>query len=132
MHAPRALAAFNRVVTNPIQRRWAGRIPLHAIIEHTGRRSGKAFRTPVLCFRRPDGPTGFVFLIGYGRQSDWVRNLVAAGGGRVEHRGTTYDVSNPTVVQAPQGRDLLPRPLRLLTRLVREGDVLTVDAAAGE
>ncbi len=124
MHAPRALAAFNRRVTNPIQRRWAGQIPFHAIIEHTGRRSGKPYRTPVLAFRTA---TGFVFLIGYGVQSDWVRNLLAAGSGRVVHRGRTYEVEDPRVVHAPGGRDLLPRPLRLLTRLVREGDVLTVE-----
>lgn len=124
MHLPRLLARFNRHVTNPIQRRWAGRIPAHAIIEHVGRRSGRAYRTPVMAFRTPDG--GFVFLVGYGTQSDWVRNLLAAGGGTVEHRGRRYQVSDPTLVPAPGGRELLPAPLRLITRLTGSGDVLTV------
>ena len=123
MHLPRALAAFNRLVTNPIQRRWAGRIPGHAIIEHTGRRSGRAYRTPVLCVRRPGG---FVFLVGYGLESDWVRNLLAADGGVVVHRGHRYPVHDVRLVPAPAGRDLLPAPLKLVTRLAHEGNVLTV------
>jgi deazaflavin-dependent oxidoreductase (nitroreductase family) len=123
MHLPRALAAFNRRVTNPIQRRWAGRIPGHAIIEHTGRRSGRSYRTPVLCVRRP---RGFAFVVGYGLGSDWVRNLLAADGGTVVHRGRRYRVGDVRLVPAPAGRDLLPNPLRLVLRLAHEGNVLTV------
>lgn len=123
MHLPRALAAFNRKVTNPIQRRWAGRIPGHAIIEHVGRRSGRRYRTPVLCVRRPGG---FAFLVGYGLESDWVRNLLAADGGAVVHRGRRYRVRDVRLVPAPAGRELLPQPLRLVIQLVHEGNVLTV------
>ncbi|WP_017936158.1 nitroreductase family deazaflavin-dependent oxidoreductase [Nocardioides sp. Iso805N] len=123
MHLPRALAAFNRKVTNPIQRRWAGRIPGHAIIVHVGRRSGRRYRTPVLCVRRPGG---FAFLVGYGLESDWVRNLLAADGGVVAHRGRRYRVRDVRLVPAPAGRELLPQPLRLVVKLVHEGNVLTV------
>jgi len=128
MHLPRALAAFNRRVTNPIQRRWAGRIPGYAIIEHTGRRSGRTYRTPVLCVEQQDlrGGAGFAFLVGYGLGSDWVRNLLAADGGTVVHRGRRYRVRDVRLVPAPAGRALLPRPLQLVTRLAREGNVLTV------
>jgi deazaflavin-dependent oxidoreductase (nitroreductase family) len=126
MHLPRALAAFNRKVTNPIQRRWAGRIPGHAIVEHTGRRSGRSYSTPVLCFRRSGG---FVFLVGYGLGSDWVRNLLAADGGSVVHRGRRYAVRDVRLVPAPAGRELLPPALQLVTRLAHEGNVLTVTIA---
>ena len=122
MHAPRALAAFNRRVTNPIQRRWAGVIPLHGIIEHTGRRSGRAYRTPVLAFVRGDR---VAFLVGYGLQSDWVRNLLAAKQGGLEHRRRHYDMTEVSLVPSPDGRALLPLPLRLLTRLVGLVGVVT-------
>lgn len=49
MQLPQWLARFNRHVTNPIQRLWAGRIPAHGILEHVGRRSGKSYRTPLGC-----------------------------------------------------------------------------------
>jgi hypothetical protein len=47
MQLPQRIARFNRHVTNPIQRMWAGWAPSFAIIEHVGRRSGKPYRTPV-------------------------------------------------------------------------------------
>jgi deazaflavin-dependent oxidoreductase (nitroreductase family) len=127
VHLPRALARFNRRVNNPIQLRWAGRIRGYAIIEHTGRRSGRAYRTPVNAFRTPDG---FAFLIGYGTQSDWLRNVLAAGGGHVVHRGQRYAVSAPRVLTGDEGRALLPAPMRLLTKVVRAEEVLVVTAAA--
>ena len=50
MQLPQRLARFNRHVTNPIQRMWAGWAPSFGILEHVGRRSGKAYRTPLTVF----------------------------------------------------------------------------------
>jgi hypothetical protein len=44
MQLPQWLARFNRYVTNPIQRLWAGWLPLFGILEHVDRRSGKRYR----------------------------------------------------------------------------------------
>lgn len=44
MQLPQSLARFNRYVTNPIQRLWAGWAPTFGILEHVGRKSGKTFR----------------------------------------------------------------------------------------
>lgn len=128
MYAPRALARFNRHVTNPIQRRWAGVIPLHGIIEHVGRKSGRAYRTPVLTFRR--GNT-VAFIVGYGLESDWMRNLRAAEGGGLQHRRRHYRMSDVALVPAPEGRAYLPAPFRLLTRIVGIGDVVTATITPG-
>ena len=54
-----------------------------------------------------------------------MRNLRTAGGGGLEHRRRHYRLSEVRLVRAPQGRDLLPAPMRLLTRLVGAGDVVT-------
>jgi deazaflavin-dependent oxidoreductase (nitroreductase family) len=128
VHLPRVLARFNRRVNNPLQLRWAGRLRGYAIIEHTGRRSGRAYRTPVNAFRTP---TGFAFIVGYGTHSDWVRNLLAAGGGQVLHRRQRYEISAPRLLSGPAGWVLLPAPVRLLLRVVRAQDVLVVTAAPG-
>lgn len=125
MHLPRALARFNRHVTNPIQRRWAGVIPLHGIVEHSGRRSGHPYRTPVLVFGRG---TGFAITIGYGLDSDWVRNLLAAGGGGLVHRRVRYAVSDPRVLTGPSAFAALPPGYRVLARLARIEGVLVVEA----
>jgi hypothetical protein len=76
MRLPRSLARFNTKVTNPLQSLWAGELAPWIILEHTGRRSGRTYRTPMLAWRRGDR-----LLIGilYGEESSWVRNVLAAG-----------------------------------------------------
>jgi hypothetical protein len=51
MQLPQWLARFNRHITNPIQRIWAGYAPT------------------------------FVILLSYGPDRDWLKNITAAGGG---------------------------------------------------
>jgi deazaflavin-dependent oxidoreductase (nitroreductase family) len=67
MQLPQGLARFNRHVTNPIQRMWAGRLPSFGILEHVGRRSCKPYRTPVNVFSADvDGKPGVAILLTYG------------------------------------------------------------------
>jgi deazaflavin-dependent oxidoreductase (nitroreductase family) len=128
MQLPRALARFNRHVTNPIQRLWAGRLPGFGIVEHVGRKSGRRYRTPLNVFRAPDG---FVILLDYGSQTDWVRNVVAAGGGHVVHRGRRYTVADPQLLSDGPGRALLPAPIRAISRLARVDSVLRLRTVPG-
>jgi deazaflavin-dependent oxidoreductase (nitroreductase family) len=127
MQLPRALARFNRHVTNPIQRMWAGRLPGFGIIEHVGRRSGRAYRTPLNVFRTPGG---FVVLLNYGPDTDWIRNLTAADGGGLVHRRKHYTLSGPRIVTGDSGRALLPPPIRLVSRVAHVENVLRLDAAS--
>jgi deazaflavin-dependent oxidoreductase (nitroreductase family) len=119
------LARFNRYVTNPIQRRWAGVIPLHGIVEHTGRKSGRGYRTPVLVFRCPGG---FAMTIGYGLHSDWVRNLLAAGGGGLTHRRRRYVLTEPRVLTGADALAELPKAVQVFARLVGIEGVLVAHA----
>ena len=66
-------------VTNKIQGRYAHLMPGYGMLEHTGRKSGRSYRVPVNVFAATNG---FVVVLFYGRDSDWVRNVLAAGGGR--------------------------------------------------
>ncbi|WP_199254020.1 nitroreductase family deazaflavin-dependent oxidoreductase [Mycolicibacterium mengxianglii] len=95
MQLPQWLARFNRRVTNPVQRIWAGHLPAFGILEHVGRKSGKTYRTPLNVFPTSDG---VAILLSYGPNRDWLKNLTAAGGGRLTRHGTTFDVVDPTVV----------------------------------
>lgn len=104
-------ARFNRVVTNPLFRPISGWLPLWSIVEHTGRRSGKTYRTPVTMFNTPDG---VAVLLVYGPDRDWVKNLQAAGGGRVKLSGKTFNVTEPRVVPTPEAVGLLRPPWRQL------------------
>jgi deazaflavin-dependent oxidoreductase (nitroreductase family) len=95
MQLPQWLARFNRHVTNPIQRMWAGWAPGMGILEHAGRKSGKPYRTPLNVFPTDDG---VVVLLTYGPNRDWLKNITAAGGGRIQRYGKTFAVTDPRVV----------------------------------
>jgi deazaflavin-dependent oxidoreductase (nitroreductase family) len=95
MQLPQWLARFNRHVTNPIQRIWAGYAPTFAILEHVGRKSGRPFRTPLTVFSTDEG---VAILLSYGPDRDWLKNITAAGGGRLKRYGSTFAVANPRVM----------------------------------
>ncbi|MGV0738173.1 nitroreductase family deazaflavin-dependent oxidoreductase [Mycobacterium syngnathidarum] len=97
----RVIARFNKYVTNPLQRLWAPWLPYMAVIEHTGRKSGKPYRTPVMAF--VDSKSLRVVL-NYGEQSDWVRNIRAAGRADVLHRGKRYQLTDPRIIPATDQR----------------------------
>lgn len=105
--AMRTLARFNKHVTNPIQRMWAPYLPYMAVIEHVGRRSGAGYRTPVMALI-DDGT--ITVVLNYGEQSDWVRNVQAAGTPGVIHRGKHHRLTDPRVL--PIDSPDLPRAVQ--------------------
>jgi deazaflavin-dependent oxidoreductase (nitroreductase family) len=116
----RWVAAFNLAVTNRITSRFAARLPGFGILTHVGRKSGKVYRTPVNVFRSPEG---FLIALTYGRECEWVRNVVAAGACQLETRGVQYQVSSPTVVHDATRRRF-PIPVRIVLRLIGANDYM--------
>src|ERR1700726_3131162 len=121
----RWLAAFNLAVTNRITSRFAAWLPGFGIITHVGRKSGKAYRTPVNVFRAPNG---FLVALTYGTQSEWVKNVLAAGGCQLETRGARYQLSSPTIVHDPT-RQRFPFPARVILGLVGANDFMQLSMA---
>jgi deazaflavin-dependent oxidoreductase (nitroreductase family) len=126
MQLPQGLARFNRHVTNPVQRLWAGWLPSFGILEHVGRRSGKAYRTPLTVFSADaDGKPGVAILLTYGPDRDWLKNLNAAGGGRMRRNGKTFGVADPRVVTREEAaKHVGPGTRRVFARLPFEQAVL--------
>jgi deazaflavin-dependent oxidoreductase (nitroreductase family) len=122
MPLPRSLARFNLRVTNPVLSRVAGHLPGFAILTHVGRRSGTTFETPVNIFRDGDR---HVIALTYGRESQWVRNVVAAGGCEVRIRGRRMRLTDPEIVHDPERR-LVPAPVRVPLSLVGVEDFMVL------
>lgn len=120
MPLPRRLARFNRIATNRVALPVAGRAPGFAIIEHTGRVTGRRYRTPVSAFVN-DGT--FTIALTYGPGSEWVRNVLAAGGCEARHRRHTLRLTDPRLVHDVQRRPV-PAPVRLALRLLGAADFL--------
>jgi deazaflavin-dependent oxidoreductase (nitroreductase family) len=111
---PKQVARFNRVVTNRISSLVAGWMPGFGIVEHTGRRSGRAYRTPVNVFRAPDG---YVIALTYGSDTDWVKNVVEAGGCSLMVRGRRVRLSDPRIVTDEDRRPAPPIVRQVLALL---------------
>jgi len=120
---PRALARFNRMVTNPIGRTVAGRVPGSGIVVHRGRRSGRAYRTPVAVFRRPGG---YAIALTYGPGAEWVRNVLAAGGAVLERGDRRTRLIHPRVV-VDRERRYVPPWVRVFLQLLDADAFLLLD-----
>ena len=115
MPAPRSVARFNRRFWNPLVVRVAGHVPGFAVVSHVGRTSGRAYRTPVNAFRT-DG--GYIIALTYGPESDWVKNVLAAGSCELFTRGRGMHLSDPRIeTDSSNGR--APLPVRLALSLFR-------------
>jgi deazaflavin-dependent oxidoreductase (nitroreductase family) len=125
MPLPRSIARFNRYVTNRILGPLAPYLPAFGVVVHRGRKSGRWYRTPINVFRRPGG---YVVALTYGRDADWVRNVLAAGGAVLETRGRRVQLTRPRLVH-DESRRAVPPPLRPLGRLGRVADFLDLSLA---
>jgi deazaflavin-dependent oxidoreductase (nitroreductase family) len=94
MPLPRQLAKFNRIATNRIMRPLAGHVPTLGMVIHHGRRSGREYRTPVTVFP-VDG--GYRVALTYGRDVDWLKNVLAADRFELRYRGRTVTLEHPSV-----------------------------------
>lgn len=122
MQLPQWLARFNRHVTNPIQRLWAGWLPTMGILHHVGRKSGKPYRTPLSVFGTHEG---VAIMLTYGPDRDWLKNITASGGGQIKRGGRTADYADPRVVSKAEAAQGVTGPVRFLfARLPFEQAVL--------
>jgi deazaflavin-dependent oxidoreductase (nitroreductase family) len=110
----RWLAKINIAFTNRITSLFAGWLPGFSILTHVGRKSGRVYRTPINVFRASNG---FIIALTYSSQSEWVKNVLAAGGCELKTRGKEYQLSSPNVVHDPTRRRF-PIPVRLVLRIV--------------
>jgi deazaflavin-dependent oxidoreductase (nitroreductase family) len=126
MRFSKGLAQFNRLVFNRIVRTFAGRrLSPVAVVVHRGRRSGRRYRTPVLAFR-VDG--GYLVALLYGADSDWARNVLAAGSCTLERGGRRVELVDPRMLGADDGMTLVPPPMRPALRLLRVRRFLRLSA----
>ena len=122
MPLSRRVARFNERVTNRLTRPLARHAPAFGVVVHTGRRSGRTYRTPVNVFVR-DGR--FVVALTYGQQAEWVKNVLAAGGCTLVTRGRRRRLTDPEIVHDD---DLAPMPavVRPVLRRIGVADFLVL------
>lgn len=124
MPAPRWVARANKIGLNRLTKYIAPWAPGWAIVVHRGRKSGRTFRTPLWAFRRRNG---FVIALTYGPETDWVRNVLAAGGCELQTRRRRYQLGAPVVFRDEDATDM-PAFIRfMLRRVIKAPEFLRLD-----
>jgi deazaflavin-dependent oxidoreductase (nitroreductase family) len=93
-------------VLNPLIKKLAGRrhFMMAAQIHHVGRRSGREYVTPASASLAGDL---IVIPLTFGNQSDWSRNVRAAGGARIRLNGVDYQAVRPELVDRADAREVV-------------------------
>ena len=103
---PRIGTTFVNSVVNPrlLRRGLAGgAVSEIGTLEHVGRTSGIRRLTPV----HPEPtPEGFRIIVPLGSQSEWARNVLAAGHCRLQLHDVVYDLDEPAMIAASGAVDL--------------------------
>ena len=99
MPFPRVLSRCTRGRVNKLTLRLAGHLAF-ADLEHIGRVSGTVHHTPLRAFRT-DGTV--VIGINFGCESDWLKNIRAAGRCRMRLGDERLELGAPRIVPVEEG-----------------------------
>jgi deazaflavin-dependent oxidoreductase (nitroreductase family) len=114
MPIPRRVGQWNKVGLNRLTRHIAPWLPGFGVVVHRGRRSGRRYRTPVNVFPAADG---YLIALTYGPDTDWVKNVMAAGDCELQTRGRTVRLVSPRLYHDETRRGIRPVERRMLRAL---------------
>ena len=128
MPIPKGMRQVNKAALNKLTRQLAPWLPGLGVVVHRGRTSGKQYRTPVNVFPRPGGR--YVLALTYGPDTDWVKNVLAAGGCELITRGTHLELTAPRLFH-DESRHEIRAVERSILALLRVYDFLELHAVPG-
>ncbi len=120
MPVPMWVAQINKRIFNKLELKRGAR----PVLSHVGRSSGKAYRTP-LDAHRVDG--GFIFIVMYGSDSDWVKNVQAAGTASLQVGGEQFDLVKPRLVGKDAAWEQMPATAKPPPNFLKVTEYLQMD-----
>ena len=122
MPIPKFVALVNRRIFNPAELKRGVR----PVLMHVGRSSGKTYRTP-LDAHRIEG--GYIFVLMYGSDSDWVLNSLASGTAKRAIDGDEFDLVSPRLISKDEARQLLSEMTKEPPNFLKVTEYLQMDIA---
>lgn len=128
MKLPRWYARWNKRVVNKLVRRWAGWLPPFGLLIHHGRTSAQRYTVPLNVFPTADG---YAVLLPYGAdKTQWLKNIIAGGGGSLRYHGKTTSVINPEVTTKRHSAAAVSKPWRIVYSLAPFDEAVLLTRAA--
>lgn len=119
----KAVRRTSRAAKPLVLRKAGGAGSPTAVVEHIGRHSGRRYQNPVVAAATADG---FVIALPYGPDTDWLKNVLAAGGATIRVTGETHTVDSPNVVDLREVNAAFAERERRMQNQFRVRDALTV------
>ncbi|MBB2940456.1 deazaflavin-dependent oxidoreductase (nitroreductase family) [Actinoplanes lutulentus] len=95
------MSAFVRATTPAVRalsgRRWSP----WAVVQHRGRVTGRDLAVPVVVMATPEV---FVINLPWGERTNWVRNVLAAGGCIIRWKGAEHQAGSPQIIYEGEAR----------------------------
>jgi deazaflavin-dependent oxidoreductase (nitroreductase family) len=126
MPVPKAVGHWNKAGLNRLTRHIAPWMPGLGVVIHRGRRTGRRYETPVNVF---PAAGGYVLALTYGPDTDWVKNVLAAGGCELRTRGQVIQLRSPRVFRDDTRASIRPVERQVL-RALRVTDFLSLTSVA--
>jgi deazaflavin-dependent oxidoreductase (nitroreductase family) len=120
-----AVRRSGRAVKPLVLRRAGSAESPTSVVEHVGRTSGRRYETPVVA-TEIDG--GYAIALPYGPNTDWLKNVVAAGETTLRRGGTVYHLREPRIVGIDVVDDRFAAKERRLHRQFGVRDALVLRA----
>jgi len=126
MPVPKVVGRWNKAGLNRLTRHIAPWMPGLGVVIHQGRRTGRRYETPVNVFPTGDG---YVLALTYGPDTDWVKNVLAAGGCELHTRGQIIQLGSPRLFHDETRSSIRPLERQVL-RTLRVDDFLSLTPVA--
>lgn len=122
MPMPMWVAEVNKRVFNKMELKQGQR----PVLTHVGRSSGRTYRTPLDAHRVDDG---FVFILVYGSESDWVQNALASGSASLTVGSETFELTDPRLISDQEAWAKMPPTAKRPPRFLNITEYLQMDLA---
>ncbi len=124
------MRVMNKQGINKILIHIAGkRIGHFAVLTHTGRRSGKTYRIPIIA-EPVEG--GFMIAMTYGRKTDWAANVLAADACTLRWKNSDYSLRAPEFVDRETGLRAFPAVFRTGLRAMGISDFMKLSKSPND
>ena len=120
MPVPMWVAQVNKRVFNRMELRRGVR----PVLTHVGRSSGKVYHVPLDAHPVDNG---YIFILMYGSESDWAKNVLAAGTARLKVGGEEFDLKSPRLITKDEAWEQIDVATKAPPNFLRVTEYLQMD-----